>query len=271
MILKKELTLKEIQKCELKILEHVDKFCRENDIKYSLTGGTLLGAIRHKGFIPWDDDIDIVMLREDYEKFLNLYKDSEFVLYNSSKQTDYYYSYSKIIYKKTEMKENNLLPINGYGVYLDVFPLDNINNSQLIANAKISLLKIVRKLHALSNYKSIPSDKSSIEKIFGNIIFPICKMIGFKKFIKVENWIINLFISKESNYVANMFSYYGIKEKMPKYYFKEIIECDFEDKRVFILKEYDKFLKSLFNDYFKLPPKDKRITHHKYQAYYIEL
>ncbi len=269
--MKRELTLKEIQECELKILEHVDRFCRENNIKYSLTGGTLLGAIRHKGFIPWDDDIDIVMLRDDYERFLKLYKDSEFVLFTPFKQNDYYYSYSKVIYRKTEMKENDLLPINGYGVYLDVFPLDRINNIPFIANVKIVLLKIIRKLHALSNYKDIPNDKSSIEKIIGNLIFPICKIIGFKNFIKLENWIINLFVSKESAYVANLYSYYGIKEKTPKLYFEEFVECEFENKRFFVLKEYDTFLKKIFNNYWELPPVEKRVTHHKYKVYYKEL
>lgn len=265
---KKELTLKEIQNCELEILKHVHKFCIKNNIKYSLTGGSLLGAIRHNGFIPWDDDIDIVMLRDDYERFLSLYKNNRFVLYEPRIQKDYYYSYAKVIDSETEMIEDNLLPIKGYGVYLDIFPLDKINDNHIIAFLNINILKIIRKMHALSNYSVFPEHKKGLEKDIGKFLFNFCKYIGFKNFIKLENYIIKFFAKNNTQHVINMYSYYGIREIFKANYFKDLLYHDFNNIRVYILKEYHKFLSNLFGDYMQLPPREKRITHHRYKAYY---
>ena len=102
---------KELREIQMGILSYVDKFCRENDIKYSICGGTLIGAIRHGGYIPWDDDIDIIMLRKDYERFLNLFnksKDSDYNLYCINKSPYYYHPYAKVSDSRTIQVEPDI-------------------------------------------------------------------------------------------------------------------------------------------------------------------
>lgn len=270
--MKKELTLKEIQECELKILEHVDKFCRENDIKYSLTGGTLLGAIRHKGFIPWDDDIDIVMLREDYEKFLNLYKDSEFVLFTPFKQNDYYLSYSKIVYNKTLLKRDFLKDICNYGVSMDIFPLDSIDYKKCLTKINLKILKYIMKLHALSNYKYFPKYKIGFERGFkyliGNWALKVCQIIGYNKFIILENKLIERLIDYNGNEIINFYGSYDKKEILSKSYYDKFIYKNFGRNKFIVPVKYDKILFQLYGDYWKLPPIEKRVTHHRYKVYW---
>ena len=122
---KTKLSLKEIQKIELDILLYLDKVCRENDIKYYLSSGTLLGAIKYQGFIPWDEDIDVIFLREDYNKLIKCFENETgryklLSIYNSK---DYYYPFAKLVDTKTTLIENSK-PINDMGVYIDIVPMD---------------------------------------------------------------------------------------------------------------------------------------------------
>lgn len=122
----KELSLKEHHEVILKILRDIDSFCRENNIKYSLASGTLLGAVRHGGFIPWDDDADIFMLRKDFERFVATYKGRNFQLLYSpdSKQKFIVGGYAKVADTCTQVTEN---PMGcTYGVFVDIFPLDDV-------------------------------------------------------------------------------------------------------------------------------------------------
>ena len=121
-----ELTLDELKATQLKIMDYVDAFCRENGIKYSLDGGTLLGAIRHKGFIPWDDDIDILMTRDEYNRFTekwNSTSEHPYVLSNEETGNSYGYPFGKVHDPKTVTFVG---PIERTGVFIDVFPIDKV-------------------------------------------------------------------------------------------------------------------------------------------------
>ena len=125
--MKKELSLEEKKKILVSILSEVHNFCDENNLKYFLPGGTLIGAVRHKGFIPWDDDIDIYMPRNDYEKFLcEFNKESERYQVISLKTDGYYLPFGKVIDTKTVLIENVDSDYK-MGIYLDIFPLDNLS------------------------------------------------------------------------------------------------------------------------------------------------
>lgn len=122
----KELTIKEKHEIILEIMKDIDKFCRENDIPYTISAGTMLGAIRHGGFIPWDDDADLFMLREDFDRFVKIYKSPKYhLLFNTRGEKEFLASgYAKVSDPATRIEDNKTL--TEYGVYVDIFPLDAV-------------------------------------------------------------------------------------------------------------------------------------------------
>ena len=147
-----KLSLKERQNISLDILIDVDRFCRENDITYFMGCGTLLGAVRHKGFIPWDDDIDILMFRDDFNRFLNIYKSDKYAL---SKPLDGRFCIAKVYDTDTVEYEagidySNREPL---GVDIDIFPLDGIRNDQAIIDKQYKKECFLEMLLRLANQK----------------------------------------------------------------------------------------------------------------------
>lgn len=123
---KKELTLKEKQEIMLDILKDIDRFCRENNIRYSLACGTLLGAVRHGGFIPWDDDADLFMLREDFDRFVKIYKSDRYNLLFNTREKEQFFAmgYAKVNDPTTYIAES--LTMTNHGVFVDIFPIDRV-------------------------------------------------------------------------------------------------------------------------------------------------
>ena len=123
------LTIDEIKQTELSILDYIDSVCKQHNVRYYLAYGTLLGAIRHKGFIPWDDDIDIYMLRSDYDRFIQLLsaeKENHYSLLSIYNDSDYFYEFAKVVDNRTSINANNLKAMRNEGVWVDIFPLDNV-------------------------------------------------------------------------------------------------------------------------------------------------
>ena len=122
--------LESLHEREIDILKYIDIFCSENNINYFLIGGSLLGAVRHKGFIPWDDDIDLGMLREDYDKFVSLWQDSsEYILLNNMKQKDYTLAFSKVSDLNSKIKLDFHDNYYHLGFFIDIFPMDFVNDN----------------------------------------------------------------------------------------------------------------------------------------------
>lgn len=261
--------LKEIQEISLNILKYIDKICKENDIKYSLDGGTLLGAIRHKGFIPWDDDIDIMMTRENYNKFLEVMdkqKNKQFkCLHFSDSCLNYFYRYAKVVDLTTSLIEDNYIQNKDMGIFVDIFPFDVINLENLDATLKTT--------NKYSNYLSIAGCKkliksnSKIKHFIKCILKPFFKMMGCKHWLsKYEKTI------KKMDYDSydHLIAYAGIKPQktiLPKSYFDNIIEVEFERLKFPAIKEYDIYLTNLYGDYMIPPPKEKQVSHHSIKIY----
>lgn len=138
----------ELRKVEVEILKEIHKICTENDLQYYLCGGTLLGAVRHKGFIPWDDDIDIVMPRDDYNKFITLCLngklDKQYILQNTDTEPEYHLPFTKIRKKHTFFDEEGVRKLKIHkGIFVDIFPLDySKKNEGFVFISKIKLLRI---------------------------------------------------------------------------------------------------------------------------------
>ena len=250
-----KLTLQQCKEISLDILVDVARFCEENDITYYLSVGTLLGAIRHKGFIPWDDDIDIMMPRKDYQRLLDEYDHPVYKVYKPENGRFYYakvYDSSTIKFE-ADVDYNKYQPI---GVDIDVFPLDGIVNDQKIIDKLYKKECILETLLRLSN-QPIFNRKNPIKAI--NRIIP--RIIGSKNLVKMIERNAQTYDYDSSDYVIRMrWSPNGFTGALPK----EVFEKDygeFEGHRFIIPKGYDQFLSAFFGDYMQIPPKDKQVTH----------
>ena len=264
----KKITLEEMKKIEVDIMKQIDKICRENNLKYSLMDGSLIGAVRHNGFIPWDDDIDVMMPRPDFEKLKQiLLKDetSNIKYMDCSTQKDCYYVFGKVIDKRTILKEKDVYAVKGFGVYVDIFPIDGLPD---LENKRKKLMKKVGKLRTLRKY-AIHTHLSK-ENFITNILFKIIsipiKIYGFRRINKKAYKLIQTYDYDKSNYATLIYNDISINKH--KYYKKSFFNkthyVKFEDTEFAILDNYDRYLKDLFGNYMKLPPEDKRISNHSF-------
>ena len=128
-----EIPLEELKSRQLEILTRIDKFCTEHNIQYSLAFGTLLGAIRHKGYIPWDDDIDIMMLRSDYNRFISLFYDEQLRVLSIENESRYILPFAKVVDNNSILIEQSTMELP-LGIYVDIFPVDNIPDDISLRN-----------------------------------------------------------------------------------------------------------------------------------------
>lgn len=264
--------IKEVQSISLEILKFIDKVCKENDIKYSLCGGTLLGAIRHKGFIPWDDDIDIFMLRQDYDKFLKIMdEDSKTnkkykALHFGENCKDYFYRFTKVVDLDTALTESTYITPQDMGVFVDIFPMDDVDTKNI---KKVVKKKdhILRWLTYATNNKNKTNYKSPVKKIAKFIAVAYAKSFGWKHWTKKSEKYATSFNNKGFDHIFAFSGAYGIKDVFPKSMFDEFVELDFEGYKFPAIKQWDMYLKQLYGDYMTPPPPEKQITHHDFKTY----
>lgn len=250
-----ELTLREQQLIILDILKYFDAICRKYDIKYALFAGTLIGAIRHKGFIPWDDDIDVYMVREEYEKFRKVWKQEKNEYYEWIDMEDIkaYTSLvlSKILYKKTFVRNGEEKKL-----FLDIFILDYVGDTEKDKKTLERYHWYVKRFHMFRN-KGIKAHK---------LIYKLYHKIRTKIYFEKARRILNYYkknTNKEDNLLSiGWYEWAGRKDVMPSHYFDKYIEVEFEGGKYYTFSEYDKQLRFYYGDYMQLPPEEKRVPHH---------
>lgn len=261
-IQKKFLTQEEIKKIELKILENIHSICQNEKINYYLCGGTLLGAIRHKGYIPWDDDIDIFMFEDDYEKFINYMKSQDKYKNLTLKDTndkEYYYPFAKVVDNTTVAIQND--NNTKQGVWVDVFPLNYLPNDIRKSKKTIKKWYMYRSLiiSMTTNLSQVKKNKKFFLKLFLKIY---SNFIGKKRIQKKYNDILSESKNySDSKYVACVWPTYGIKEILSAKKIKPKKLYKFENKKFYGPKDYDYYLKKIYGNYDILPPKSKRKCH----------
>ncbi len=264
----REIDIDESKKIMLKMLEEVDAFCKANNITYFLTGGTLLGAIRHNGYIPWDDDIDIALPRKDYERLLREFKstsgDLEILYYKNRK--NYIWPAAKIVNTRTVLIENGL-KVSPIGVFLDMFPLDTIAGD--FEEAKTHVKKVCRWKDMLTlKYMRVSKSRT----FFKNVVVVAAKAL----YIIPDRFIIDRINTlscmyenqNDCHFICNLSGAWRTKEIVNKDIFKMAVDHVFEGKIFSIPIGYNELLKNLYGNYMELPPENKRVSTHRPKSYW---
>lgn len=267
------LTISEIQDHLYIMLKEFDSFCKENDIKYSLSGGSLLGAIRHKGFIPWDDDMDIGMLRKEYDKFVEIAPEKlnkEYFLQTWDTDENYPHAYAKVRKLDTVYIENVSQGSGAHNeLFVDVFPYDVYPDDE--ADRKGHGKEVMKYRYALqmkNNIKPWIRHKQLWKRILGkmkyvpSIIYSKTKSRSVLKNNADE--VNRRYNNEKTNYYFETTGAtpYG-KWLVPSKCLEELGVAEFEGIKFSVPADYDLYLKNIYGDYMKLPPIEKRGNQHQ--------
>ncbi len=253
-----------LHKAEMKLLIEADRICRELNIKYYLIGGTLLGAVRHGGFIPWDVDADIAMLRCDYEKFREYCinrNDGTFFFEDYTTEKNHSECHAILKVKNTEVRystrKNDRYPVKHNGLYLDIFPLDYAPNDSKKQNKQQKKIKLLSSLLQAKVCRDYGSGKGIywVKKVLSFVLKPI----SFYTIQQMVDKEMQKYNHGECEYVVSMASHYSYKKQlMPFDYYGTPKDIQFETGVFYAPAKTHEYLKKLFGDYMQLPPEETR-------------
>ncbi len=271
----KKIDLAELKKIELDVLCKIHDICQQQNIRYSLAAGTLLGAVRHGGFIPWDDDIDIFMPRPDYDRFIEYCKSNPvpFNMLCAETNDKYKYVFAKAMAKDTVIIEDFSNPDNiEMGVYIDVFPVDGLADTYEAAKKEFSKTSFKRELLVAKNWKKFKRSKTRSWKYepIRFAFFVMSRFVSSQRIIKSLNKRFRKNSFEQCLYSACISSSYRKKDIMETEIFKEYIDMAFEGKTFKAFKNYHAYLSNIYGNYMELPPENKRVSHHSFEAYFKE-
>ena len=241
---------------ELQIMDEIVRICKKYDINYFLAGGSMIGAARHDGFIPWDDDIDVGMLRPDYERFLKACETElpgNFFLQNGNTEKNYYYVHSKMRRSDTTAirKRDWLSGLNyNHGIFVDVVPFDNIPDNVFQRVYHYVCLSIVGKV--FKRYRSFngienPTLKNRIAMILGKVVFCFTTP---EKMAALNDRLLKKYSNKKTKYIGEItINYRYKKSRRERALYEELIDHKFEDREYKIPKKYEEILTQAYGDW----------------------
>ena len=266
--------MQETQKISLEILHTVATICEEQNFRYALIYGTLIGAVRHHGYIPWDDDVDIMMPRKDYDRFLaymklNIQKYPNLRVFNRQECREYPYMITRISDDRYTIVMENEEPF-GMGVFIDIYPYDGLGNT------KKEALKFGLKGDRLSSlcyqatrkHFAMETTTAVWRKLLKLPVYLFAKLCGKDRFQDKLEKLAGVKDYDSSKYVGCViWLSWGEKDIFPRKWFDETIMMPFEQYEFRVPKEYDKVLRHEYGDYMQLPPENERVGHHFFKVY----
>lgn len=273
--------LRKLQIAQKDLLKGFHVFCEEHGLKYYMCNGTILGAVRHEGFIPWDDDIDVCMMREDYEKLLALQTEFErtgLLIHKLLKEETV--DKSKAVFRHTKVETPKIkikrrAGINFYYVncWIDIWPMDGLADSPFKRRIQLMRLRICNYLHVIVAKANKPAQSAADIKNKNPLIrwfVYFVGLVGFGKnwdhrkiILKQEN-LLKAYSAKDCKSVINYYGEYNLKERYNKEVFGEGKLYKFEDEQFWGPADADCYLKKIYGDYMQLPPEEDRVMKHSY-------
>ena len=259
-----EYDIRELQKIQLEIAIEVKRICEKYDIKYFLIGGTLLGAVRHKGFIPWDDDFDIGMPREDYDAFISLCgSELNESFYLQSYETDpvFWRNFAKVRKNATFFNEFEIRNKDTHkGIFIDIFPYDNADK---IYGCQMYIQSFIVRFLSAIIVRKLNVDTGPVTSLKNRFLKISSKVISVERAIRWQMKAMKLNCKRKVDYFVSFGSQYNHrKETMPISKYLPIKEMEFEGIMFKVPNNSDYVLHRIFGDYMTLPPEEKRGGQH---------
>ena len=260
------LSLPQLQKVYLELLEEFDTICRANDLRYDLCGGTMLGAVRHQGFIPWDNDIDVSMPRPDYEQLLALKLEGKLQLpahrdVVSERDKTFPRHFARYVRhdvkRVSDMAEDWDCPYIG----IDIFPLDGVSGDDKAFHRQVKRIRRLRRFLLTSVERAGTSRRGKAAAMIKNLYRPILRAIGSFRFARMLDKECRRVDYETAEYVGIISGMYGLKERWRKADMLPRTQLQFEGLSVSGFANYDIYLKNLYGDYMQLPPVEQQVPH----------
>lgn len=260
---------KKVQELTINLLKVFINICEENNLTYYFTGGALIGILRHRGFIPWDDDIDVGMPRKDYEKFLEILEKKMpegYGICNRKTDSSWNFAMSQFVDMKSEIEINLAERPRKAHIWIDVFPLDGLPSGDIARWFRVKNILIHRYLVQIANIGT-QVDANRNRPLHEKLILKICKVIPIGKIINTDKILDNMekILCKcdfyESKYAGNMLGRYREREVVLQKYFGEPKKGIFESIEVNIPQYSHELQTALYGNYMELPPENQRVAH----------
>ena len=260
----------EIQQMELGIMEYIHEVCQKIGVKYFLAYGSLIGAVRHQGFIPWDDDMDICMLREDYEKlqdYLITNPDERYEVLSYKNNLNYVYPFMKVQDNHTYLLEEDVRIDSNMGIYVDIFPVDGYEDDAKFKNKMTKLIK--KRQLSCYTFKGITNTKSVLNSLLRYVSVIIFYFTNTNKYVAHIEELAKS--RKVSDYEQVDYVIYKDMNKpvWRREWLEQVTTGTFEGKKFTIPKKYHEILTSDYGDYMQLPPVEQRVSHHDFKLWKI--
>lgn len=260
---------KKVQDLTMFTLNTLIEFCEKNNIRYYFTGGALIGVLRHKGFIPWDDDIDLGIPRKDFDRLHELLKEKMpegFGICNRYTDSNWHFAMSQFIDLQSEIEINLAEKPRIAHIWVDVFPLDGLPNNKLLRWFRVKEILLHRYLVQIAHittqvdiHRKRPWYECALLKICS--VIPIGKIINTEKVLNHLEVLLRKSDFDEAFWCGNMLGRYREREVVPRSWFGNAKKGDFEGEKVNIPEDSHSILKALYGDYMKLPPEEERVAH----------